>query len=63
MVMAEMINKVANNAIEDKVEENLLDIANQIDKFAQTINDNNNQQYENFNNNLKKSFGQNLQQI
>lgn len=59
--MQDMINKVALNNMDEKFEEALLEVANSIDKFAATINDNSSKQYDDFNNNLKKAFGANLQ--
>ena len=63
MVMQEMINKVAQDHMDDKFEEALKEVAKGIDDYVGIVNDTSNKQYEDFNKKLKDSFGDNLKQI
>jgi len=55
-----MINKVAQDHMDEKFEEALQEVATSIDNYVGIVNETSNKQYDDFNNNLKKAFGQNL---
>lgn len=46
--------------MDEKFEDALNQVANSIDSYVGIVNDTSSKQYDDFNTNLKKAFGQNL---
>jgi hypothetical protein len=58
-----LLSRASLDALDDKYEEALQEVASSIDNYIGIVNDTSNKQYEDFNKNLKTEFGKNLEQI
>lgn len=56
-LMAELINRTAQDHMDEKFEEALSEVANQIETFANHVNDTTAKQYEEFSQNIRKAYG------
>jgi uncharacterized protein YukE len=61
--MNDMLNKVSQNFMDSKFEEAILEVANSVSKYVGAVNESSSTLYQDFNKNLKETFGFNMQQI
>jgi len=59
--MNDMINKVAQDYMDEKFEESLKVVAESIDSYVGIVNDTSSKQYDDFNQNLKTAFGERIE--
>lgn len=59
-VMNDLLNKVAVNYVDTKFEKSILDVVGSISTYVGSVNTTSSEQYQDFNKNLKESFGYNL---
>mmetsp|Transcript_45408 Transcript_45408/g.33189 ORF Transcript_45408/g.33189 Transcript_45408/m.33189 type:complete len:89 (+) Transcript_45408:274-540(+) len=63
LLLAEMVNKTAQDHMDDKFEHAFDEVAAQIDKYMGYSNEQQNKQYDDFNQHIKNAFGSSLKQI
>ena len=58
-----MLNKVSQDYMDTKYEEAILEVANSVSKYVGAVNESSSTLYNDFNQQLKETFGFNMQQI